>query len=265
MKNLMKAIAFATVMCMILSTAAFAATTATNSVDSAEIATDKTVTVTVTGAGANAQVALVLVAGEVTTTSAISQSNIEYVDQQPADGSGDVTFGPITTKNEVEEVSVFVGYATAAAQYVGTVALEEEETTVSITMDVKKIVSNTRTELGEDVTAEALIGAGAAVTFTIPEGYAAEKMIWSLTVNDPVNPKRFSAPVEISSALQGDVELAVAFKNGNVNNPAITSYDVTDVDAIFRLKKIADNTYANAFTDSTDADRKTPASAGSEE
>ena len=268
MKKLMKAIAFATVMCMLLSTAAFAATTADNSVDNAAIATDKKVTVNVTGAGDEAQVALVIVAGEVNDTSAISESNIEYIDQKIADASGAVTFGPITTKNEAEEVSVFVGYEGAAAQYVGTIALEEEENVILIDHTVTKIVSNTRTELGEDnVNAEVLIGAGAAVTFTIPEEYVAEKMIWSLTVAEGTTdaPKRFSAPVEFSPVLEGDVSLAVAFMNGSKADSSITTYTITDVDAIFRLKKIEDSTYTNAFTDATDADRMTPAPAGSEE
>lgn len=234
MKKFMKAIAFVTVMCMALSTVAFAAAPVTNGVDSAEAGTDKKITVTVDGADVDEQVALVLVSGEVTSTAGITQSNIEYIDQKSAGSAGSAVFGPITTKTTPDKVSIFVGYEGAVKNYVGTVTLKEAITKVTI--------SNVETEIVR-ADGKQQIGAGAAIKFNIeaPADVYAEKMIWAIRyLEGGVEKVKYTDAMDVSgygigTLMTGSVELGLAFLNGFTvkGEEIIKEYVITDVDVIF--------------------------------
>ncbi|MBQ8765078.1 MAG: hypothetical protein IJZ12_04070 [Clostridia bacterium] len=238
MKKFMKAIAFVTVMCMALSTVAFAAGTLGE-------ATDKTFTVTVTGAG-NDQVALMVVAAvEGDNNPAYNFSNPLYIDQTAA--AGDEGKAEFTAKiaADVDAVDVYVGYAsnpdTTKAAYLGEVALVEPVTAITVAK-VDAFNTGNITE-NETESAESDYGYGYACKFTItaPDGVSAQKMVWAITYKVDENNTRtvYSDSVNVSafgygSVLTGETYAGVAFSNGSrFGNTVINPVQIVDVDAIF--------------------------------
>lgn len=167
MKKFMKAIAFVTVMCMALSTVAFA-----NSVPENADA-DKTFVVTVTKAGSSDQVALMVVDA---AKNDYDFSDPLYIDQKGAT-NGAVEFTAKIAR-DVDEVAVYVGYAANGenpAIKVGTVKLNAPITEVAIT----------KTESGAVIGSDGRLGMYATVNFTaIPDGYSLNAMIWALELKE---------------------------------------------------------------------------------
>ena len=229
MKKFMKAIAFVTVMCMALSTVAFAAGTATLS------ETEKVLNITVTGAGSD-QVALV-----VTASDAADFSNPLYIDQKGA-VDGEASFTAVLTNYSGDAVDVYVGYATYAEANSAPEKIGED---VAITNPITEVtIAKADTDF---VTTNGLqqVGAGAALTVNVkaPKDVYATNMIWAIRYMDgSVERVKYTESFDISGLglgklLTGNVELGLAFLNGlDAENPAIddiASVEITDVDAIF--------------------------------
>lgn len=230
MKKFMKAIAFVTVMCMALSTVAFAANEGIlTKVD------EKTLDVTVTAAGPNEQVALYIVAESATASTADTPL---FIDQKGADNAGRADF---TAKFDgtVEAVRVFVGYAantSGSAVDLGAVTLKEAVTKVTVT--------KANVTLLKEKQAESDIGQIYTVAFDVeaPQGstVTATNMIWAITYTDEVNNVTdtvYSEAVDasgygIGAVMDGAVTLAVAFNNGSVGRD-LDSVDIDTIDAIF--------------------------------
>ncbi|MBE7054701.1 MAG: hypothetical protein E7392_01140 [Ruminococcaceae bacterium] len=216
MKKFMKAIALATVLCLALSTAAFA-----DNADKGDA--NYTVDVVVDGA-ASQEVALVIVEGDVANTSDINDGNIVYIDQKTAGASG-TTFNAVPIDDEVETVTVFVGYDGAAANRLASFDIGPDVTTIGIVTNSVKVV-------------KAANGIGVALQVdNITAG--ATKMIWAMTVGTT---RRFSNPVNIAGTT-GSVYYGARFENvSDLSKDAIS-----DVGAIFLVNG------SEVFTHGTDA------------
>ena len=245
MKKLMKAIAFATVMCMLLSTAAFAA----NSV-AEDSSVAKQINVRVESLESNEQVALVIVEKDLGLS-----SEILYIDQKAATGTVAEFEAPIAA--EVEAVDVYVGYASNTGDepvHVGYVELREDAITeVTVVMSEDVI-------LQEGIQGQEQTGAGVAATFTVkaPEGVTAKNMIWAIRFTDAQGNKvKYSDPIDIArhsfgSVLDGSVRLGFAFLNGSILNE-IDSVEITKVDAIFLFTDGVENGFRQeVFTNEND-------------
>ncbi len=230
MKKFMKAIAFVTVMCMALSTVAFAETGA-----ALDETVPKQVNVTVEGAGNGEQVALYIVAegGDTDDTPL-------YIDQKAANASGVASFVAPIANETVKKVEVFVGYATYAnetptlgALHVDTVALEKAITKVTVVKVAADAVQGGETE---DLKAQEQTGAGVWGEFSVeaPAGVEASKMIWAIRYADKV---KYSDSIDVAdyhigNMVTGSIKLGFAFLNGSeLNN--IDPVTITEVDAIF--------------------------------
>lgn len=226
MKKFMKAIAFVTVMCLALSTVAFAA-------GSAELSeTEKVVNITVTGADDD-QVALVVVASDATDL-----SDPLYIDQKAA-VDGTAVFTAVLTNAEVEAVDVYVGYATYAAA--GNDEPEKIGDDVAITNPITEVtIVKTGATITENVKAQEQTGNGVAIEFDVvaPDGVSATNMIWAIRYTDAEDDKvKYSqsfdvAEYGIGTVLTEGIQLGLAFLNGSDLND-IDPVTITGVDAIF--------------------------------
>lgn len=230
MKKFMKAIAFVTVMCMALSTVAFA-----DNRNSAVKSTtdDKTVIVTVTTAGANDQVALYIVEDK---DGASTLDAPLFIDQKGMNEGSAVFTAKIAA--DVEAVKVFVGYAanTGSAIEVGTVALVQPITEITI----NKLSTDLRIQTVEGVQQ---VGAGVGIKLDVkaPKNVYATDMIWAIRYTDANGDPQVSytdpmdvADYGIGTLLKGEIDLGLAFLNGfNRAGEEIASVEITDVDVIF--------------------------------
>lgn len=221
MKKLLKAVAFVTVMCMLLSTAAFA-----NYGEATGDKTTKLIDANVVNVGANEQVALLIVAKDVAVADA-TEADIMYIDQKQADASGVVAFEDIAIKDTETVVDIYVGSAaTNGPQLIG------NDIDVA---DVKVITL--ATELGDDAIITAYGNSGtdgvtkgyaAALTVNIPEGLTVDKMIWGFKLTDE-NFRRYSTAQEVDPHTAGAVQFAAAFDLG----ATVDNLQVESVSAIF--------------------------------
>ena len=247
MKKFMKAIAFVTVMCMALSTVAFAA----DAVGSATKVDDKSLTVTVTEAAANEQIALYIVAESATASTADTPL---FIDQKGADANGDATF---TAKfnGTVEAVHVFVGYGKFAtannrAADLGAVTLKEATTAITVTKANVTLLKEKQAEsdIGQIYTVEFEVEAPQNSTVT------ATNMIWAITYTDgsktdTVYSKAIDASdYGIGAAMSGAVKLAVAFNNGSAGRD-LRSVTIDTIDAIFLFNDGSEAATANFSAD----------------
>ncbi len=221
MKKLLKAVAFVTVMCMLLSTAAFA-----NYGGATGDKTTKLIEANVINAGANEQVALLIVAKDVAVADA-TEADIMYIDQKQADADGKATFENIAIKDTETVVDIYVGSAaTNGPQLIG------NDIDVA---DVKVITL--ATELGADALITAYGNSGtdgvtkgyaAALTVNIPEGLTVDKMIWGFKLANE-DFRRYSTAQEVDPHTAGAVQFAAAFDLG----ATIDNLQVESVSAIF--------------------------------
>lgn len=241
MKKFMKAIAFVTVMCMALSTVAFAAV---EEGATAELTGEKVLDITVTGAAEDEQVALMVVASDATDL-----NSPLYIDQKAANASGEATFEAVLTNAEIDAVDIYVGFATYANANSSSWKIGND---VAITEPVSITVKKAGVMFTENKTAEnGEIGAGVGATFTVeaPEGYEAVSMFWALEYMDGETKKfkytdlqditayGFGTVIENKTA----VTLGITFLNGDTDEDKdFDTYDFKDVDAIFVFKNVAD-------------------------
>ena len=226
MKKLMKAIAFATVMCMLLSVSAFAEVDA----PAPTLGEDYNFEVKITGAASD-QVALLVVKHDAVLTS-LKDGDILYIDQDAAT-EGTATFNVSLVKANVtdDKVDIYAGYATAN----GEVATLNDYPVTS----VKEIsISLSGVEIIQDVEAWVKASENAdAKAVEIPENDKAtavfatvvlnnftgknvvSKMGWEFVIDDgtsrfvQVNPVGFEA-IETGSS----VKVGVTFANGAKDN-----------------------------------------------
>jgi len=234
MKKLMKAIAFATVMCMLLSTAAFAA------VEVTDYAT-KAVEVTVEGVQKGEQVAIIIT----NDGSSFTKENVLFVDQKAA-GASTAVFNT-AIEADVETVDVYAGFASNSTSQVVLVAEDvdlTEEIVVEITVTLADVqIVNDITEVVED---DVVISTadpdtkGAVVRFELSIANAVagdiEGMFWVLDVkNDQTQAtatKYVAADAAIvdalGSVLTGNVAITAALNS--------TGYTVTGAKALLSVK-----------------------------
>ncbi len=247
MKKFLKAVALATVMCMLLSVSAFAAVTPNADTDEITLSVQ---------AGANEQVAVLVV-----TTGAnlanLTDAQIEYIGQETANGEGLANFGTFKVKNADAKVDIWVGSTTlsadGAAQKLNTEAIDLE--------GVKKITIVT----GENAKIQAnqipgeggvKYGYAAAITVNVPEDLdPITKMVWAFKVNNAwVYSKSVANPVgeDASSVVTGSTQFAAAFDAYTVAADGATApIDVTDVAAIFLTGTDETDTDNMHYTDDT--------------
>ncbi len=239
MKKFMKAIAFATVMCLVLSTAAFAA------VEVTDYAT-KAVKITVEGVQKGEQVALIVAEAGAED---LNKDTIVFVDQKAA-GNSTAVFN--ATLTGVEAIDVYAGFASnskgTAVLVAEDVALTEEEEEVTITVTLADV------EIVDDITetaANAELGyvahkadegtKGAVVKFELNVANATETdeiagMFWGFIVKadgaDVTEEKFVRADQNIVDAINdgiidGAIEIAAAFES--------TGYTVEDAYAVLSV------------------------------
>ncbi len=237
MKKFMKAIAFATVMCLLLSTVAFAANE-----DVVVNTAAKKVTVTVEDVAAGEQVALVITKGDAADYT-FNSTTILYVDQKAA-GSSTAVFENIAITDEtVEAIDVYAGYATNAGANAVKVAndIPLSEEVVVVTLVNATVIDDVTAQPEYD---EATMGTpdegtkGSVVYLQLNvTGVAAgelTQMFWAFHVTkdgeagtDTKYAAGDVAQLGLGTALQGNVEIAAAFES--------TGYTVTGANAIFLI------------------------------
>ncbi len=219
MKKLMKAVALATVMCLLLSTAAFA-----NYGGATGEKATKLIDANVINVGANEQVVLLIVAKDVAVADA-TEADIMYIDQKQADADGKATFEDIAIKDAETVVDIYVGSAaTDGPQLIGN--------DIDLT-DVKVITLATELAGDEIIMTHSesangkMPGFGAAITVNIPEGLTVDKMIWGFKLSNE-NVRRYSTAQDVDPHTAGAVQFAAAFNIGYLEEKTVES-----VSAIF--------------------------------
>ena len=246
MKKLMKAIAFATVMCMLLSTSAFAAATLTT--------TDYVLDVEVTTASGDEQVALLIVDTGATLAS-LSDDDILYVGQMAAT-AGTADFGEISinTSTESTQVDVYAGYASNSALTAYTVAQDVDLKNVQalkVSLDGKAtIILNVEQAEGFDAatmgTTDNDIGSLVILPVkfeNVPTGASVTKMFWAFGIdtNGDAAAEDYKyvegnvANLVLGSICDGAVQLGAAFNNGTKANNGADALNVVSANAIFLI------------------------------
>lgn len=262
MKKFMKAIALATVLCLALSTAAFAAF-AEPTVD----ASAKTLAITIDGVGNSEEVSL-LILKDGAELASLADGDILFIDQKTSNASGNtVAFDVKLDANavaNVERVDIYSGNATyagsvqpgsAAYQLLGDVSIKEAITEVVFSYEKGDIISET-TE-ANDHTA---VGLWMTATFTaVPDGYAPAQMVWAIQTTER---RVYTDPVDISWMNEGvaagsAIKFGASIPNGSVKQ-GIETLEVTGFDAIFQFVKTGEadkEAFTNPSVDNTPAAR----------
>ena len=254
MKKLMKAIAFATVMCMLLSTAAFAANQ-----DVTVNQETKVITIKVTGAAAGNQVSLIVVDGA-TADYTFNSDTILYINQGEAVDGG-ATFSGVTVPASTETIDVYAGYAantaTKAEKVAENVPLEAVEAiTVEINGDV--IIENEVMSAAGDA-----VGAAVAMTVSfenVTDNLELTKVIFALETAE--FGRRYTTAIDVAEQgwgiLDGSVQIAAGINNGQDGVKVAT---IESADAIFLFQDDAKNpandqeVFTNPETDNVDEKR----------
>jgi hypothetical protein len=259
MKKLMKAIAFATVMCMLLSTAAFAHTVVLDE------NADRTINITVTGAEEGEQVALVVVKAG----TEIEQGNILYINQTEAGASGAAFVAPIAAEGG-DVVDIYAGSVALAAANNNSKAvvwedfsLASEVENITISLDGEAVIVENAIE-GADIHVGAAVARAFKVTLPTVNLVNKVEMIWSIRyTNDQgvTTLRRFTPVADITDIMsvieegtETSVKLGVAFINGTQDADAadyVAPVDITDAQAVFRFTR-ADKTTSEWASDNTD-------------
>lgn len=251
MKKLMKAIAFATVMCMLLSVSAFANTAAMDPNGAASV------TIEIADATKSTPIALVVAKSSVESAAALDESNILYIDQSETDANGAVTFPNVDTKGE-KAVNVFVGYAGVDAA----IKLVAEEVVLGPKDSVE--IKNVRlyqpdeiddSEVGDATDVESGSGATGTATVTVDEDRKVAGIIWAIGYKNAKGEDArayVKADTAMFAALQGATELrvGVAFSNG-LKADASTQREITGLDLIVKTVKTDNTSELVLFTNET--------------
>lgn len=248
MKKFMKAIAFATVMCMLLSTAAFAA--------DLTIADSKvTVTVNAGAAAANEQIAFVV--STATTAAGIATGNIKDVQQVALDGTGSKTIELST--GDAEEATVFYGYkgVDAAQSFTAAAVVQPSDKVVITNVDILTDAEINAYADGKEgfVLPTTDTDKAGAIIATVDvqkeEGKTIAGMFWSIRHNGANGVAYVAADETIFSVLDGPTQIGLAFSNGNESG--LAEVEVTDLHAIVILRDAESNENI-IYSDATDFD-----------
>lgn len=220
MKKFMKALAFATVMCMLLSTAAFA----TNNPDAVLSATDYVFDVIVTTESDEAEQVSLLVVKKDANLASLQNTDILFVGQT-ASASRTATFDDVTVATGNDVVDIYAGYASnsnpAAVSYKGVSVVNEKE--LAITLVTSEIINDVTTwEMLTDAMKEAIAAelparevasmVRAKVNFANVGANVIDRVGWEF---ETANGSRF-AELDATGygVLNGDVLMGVTFANG---------------------------------------------------
>ena len=251
MKKFMKAIAFATVMCMLLSTVAFAADL---TIADAKV----TVTVNAGAEAANEQIAFVV--STATTVAGIGSGNIKDVQQVALDANGSRTIELGT--GDATEATVYYGYkgVTEAQSLTAAAVVQPNDKVVITGVDIltdDEITNHDFVTEGATLPETETDKAGAiiaTVDVQKEEGKTIAGMFWSIRygTNDVAYVEADDA---LFSLLEGPIEIGLAFSNGNNSegDAAITEVEVTGLHAIVILRD-AENNENIIYSDATDFD-----------
>ena len=252
MKKLMKALALATVMCMLLSTAAFAADP-----DLTITASKVTVSVDAGTSAANEQIAFVV--STATTAEGIATGNILDVDQVALDSNG-----------KVENLELSTGSATAATVYYGYKGVSEAQslTAAAVVEPGDQIVITGVEILTDDqITTHEFVTEGAtlpttdndkagAIIATVDvqkeEGKTIVGMFWSIRHKGTNGVSYVAADTDLFSILNGPTEIGLAFSNGN--GSGLDEVEVTGLHAIVILRDAETNEENIIYSDETSFD-----------
>lgn len=218
MKNFMKAIAFATVMCMVLSTVAFAAVDVTNYAE-------KKVTVTVENVTQGEQVAIVITNG-VADEYSFTTGTILYVDQKAAESTS-VVFEDIVISDSVDTIDVYAGYASNSGDKAFKVVEDEPLTQdTKLTLLAAQFIDDiTEADDYEEVMGDRTVNAGQKASLAwvklnavnVAAGGITE-MVWAFKVikdgESEVKTKYVAGDISklgLGSVLRGPVQIAAAF------------------------------------------------------
>jgi opacity protein-like surface antigen len=269
MKKLMKALAFATVACMLLSTAAFAEEVDPAIMDKGA----KTVTVKVATNVASTPISIVVTPieedpeNDPMTAEDINSGNILYINQGVTGEDGIATFENVDTKN-TNGVNVFLGY-----EGVGDAALKlvakalKLEPGDSVTIVPAKIYSAKDIDDAKtDVVAESDFGVGAVIDLTKAD-FGADRvikdMIWSISytkggVADKAFTKVKPELIKAFNICNGSIRLGLTVSAGSkaADDTVDTAAEITDVDVIVKTNNAENTEEKIIFSDPTDANRK---------
>lgn len=250
MKKFAKIMALALALCMVMSVAAFA-----DSPSTPTLVEDQILNVSVvTGGTSDEQVALlILKAGAPMPVT--NDTDIVYVGQMAAT-AGTAAFDGITINGLVDEVDIYAGSATYAANNGNTYDLVAEDFALTDEVTDVAVVMGSVAKVNNQLNAEDSNLFGSAVSaefsFTLPtNGVTITKadMIWSLRAGSTV---KYTKPIDITSlvGLDGDVRLSVAFANGTVAGEAVQ--EITGASAIFKFVR-SDKTQEIVLDDDDEA------------
>lgn len=233
MKKFMKAIAFATVMCMLLSVAAFAAAT--------DIVGGK-VTVTVTDANAaGEQIAFIATKATVASAAAITSGDI--LDIQQVELTGGTATVELGTKGE-ESVKIFYGYKSAgveSAQYFEAGVAAPEDTVEVVVKEIltDEMINNYKKDDPSFVLPTTDTDKAGAIIATVDvdaNGKTVADMIWSIRHNGVGGVSYVKADTSLFTVLDGAVQIGLAFANGNDIDKA-----ELEISGLHAIVKLSDN------------------------
>ena len=235
MKKFMKAIAFITVMCLALSTVAFAA----NKTDVDY--TTKKVTITVENVKQGEQVAIILAKNDVENYD-FNTETILFIDQKVAPSTS-VVFEAEVTDASVNAIDIYAGYAsntsTNAVQVGNDIPLTQE---TKLTLVAATVIDDVVAQQNYDEETMSKINPGTKgsvvwlkLNATNVAAGDLTKMFWAFHVTNHETSEtdtRYSAGdvagLGLGTVLTGDVEIAAAFES--------TGWTVNAANAIFLLK-----------------------------
>ena len=263
MKKLMKALAFATVACMLLSTAAFAEELpkGTAEMDKPNAAS---VTVTVETGVASTPISIVVTPTTVKDAKDITSGNILYINQDVTGKDGVAKFTSVDTKN-TNGVNVFLGYEgvgeTALTLVAEALVLEPQDKVTIVPAKIYKASEIDATVDGIENT-ESDFGVGAAVELTksaFGKDREIKDMIWSISYTKGGEAKKAFTKVKPAlidnlNACEGTLRLGLTVSAGSKakGDTVDTAAEITAVNVIVKTNNAANTEEKIIFTDAND-------------
>ncbi len=239
MKKVMKALALALALCMVLSVSAFAESSVTGDTSNQEVS----VIVDLGNTTSTEQVVLLIVDTAVTDVASVTNGQIYYIEQKAA-AAGKATFlAPIA--KEVDRVKVYVGAASISAD--GAVDLGEVDIRTSKNISISTASTNKKIINVDETTADGkkITRPGAAILVDF-ENVPVDKMIWVLSNGSDYV---YSKPIELAgseyASLDGDTWFSGVFSStaleelsfGNISDVAVLFHGTDDATYYINIDK----------------------------
>lgn len=232
MKKLMKVLALATAICMLLSVSAFAASTVEGNT------TTKKIAITIdTGKATSEEVAVLIVKSSVANLAEVQDSDIMYINQVSAE-NGIYDLGTVEILDDTELVDVYIGSAKlGVATKINSAPIDLNEVVekleINATAGGVKIANYSKEALaaaGQATDVEG--GTGVEINLDYVVKSAIKDVIWAFTIDNDAANKKYSVKTSYADfnvfENQSTIQLAAAFSNSG------TPLNVTDVDVIVR-------------------------------